>query len=433
MVWMMLALAGIATLAAWDATRESTAALDDFAAEQLTLARALATTTERVAPPSPASLDVMRAVERVHALRVLVCDGDGNLHTTDGREMISPPLWDAHRAKVESLRLSREDSAALGLSRRLSVAAFAPIDPANETRGAVVVVASAERVRDRERRAFWRLLSSVVVAAALVFAFGGMALRRQRKQLSLQHALEIATLQEERDRKLAAADKIATMGALATGIAHEVSTPLNVIVGRAEQMQSRVADEKDKKAVAAILEQADRISRIVRGLLGLARGDSPALEKVPASSLANKARELVQHRFAKAEVALDVDVQAKLPAVACDPRLLEQALVNLLLNACDACAPGGRVKLAVKNGGTRVTFSVDDNGAGITEEAAARATEAFFTTKSGGAGTGLGLAIASEIVKHHGGTLAIAPHAKDEGPGTRARIEVPASEESSHA
>ena len=131
------------------------------------------------------------------------------------------------------------------------------------------------------------------------------------------------------------------------------------------------------------------------------------------------------HRFEKAQVALDVDLAKDLPSIACEPRLLEQALVNLLLNACDACASGGHVSLEVKAKEERVEFSVDDDGDGITPEAAARATEAFFTTKSAGVGTGLGLAIANEIVKHHGGTISIAARDGKKDHGTRAIIDVP--------
>jgi signal transduction histidine kinase len=114
--------------------------------------------------------------------------------------------------------------------------------------------------------------------------------------------------------------------------------------------------------------------------------------------------------------------------VKCEPRLLEQALVNLLLNACDACDVGGHVALRVICHEARVKFVVDDDGEGITPEAAARATEAFFTTKAAGVGTGLGLAIANEIVKHHGGTISIAARDSKKTHGTRASIDVPASD-----
>lgn len=105
-----------------------------------------------------------------------------------------------------------------------------------------------------------------------------------------------------------------------------------------------------------------------------------------------------------------------------DARLLEQALVNLLLNACDACRRGGRVTVGVATDGASVTFTVTDDGAGIRPEHAARVLEPFFSTKPSDQGTGLGLSITKEIVAIHRGTLALEPGAPQ---GTRATIRVP--------
>jgi signal transduction histidine kinase len=228
-----------------------------------------------------------------------------------------------------------------------------------------------------------------------------------------------------RDERLVRADKLATMGALAIGIAHEVSTPLGVIVGRAEQLAPRVKDDpRAQHAVSAIAEQAERIERVVRGLLTLARGGAPSLERVGPTGLARAAVDLVSHRFDAAGVALRLAAEENLPHVACDARLLEQALVNLLLNACDACDEGGHVIVSVERAGDKVAFVVTDDGEGIGTQAALRATEPFFTTKPEGKGTGLGLAIANEIINHHQGKLAIAARASTRG--TEARIELPA-------
>jgi signal transduction histidine kinase len=231
---------------------------------------------------------------------------------------------------------------------------------------------------------------------------------------------------------LVRADKLATMGALATGIAHEVSTPLGVIVGRAEQLLPKVAaDARAAHSVNVISEQAERITRIVRAFLRLARGGTPTLEKVSPADLAGAALELVEHRFTKAGVSLESEIAAGLPRVACDAKLFEQVLVNLLLNACDACTEGGRVELHVRAAGERVAFVVIDDGEGITPSVAERATEPFFTTKSEDAGTGLGLAIANEIVKHHHGELALTP--RGDARGTRATVELSAVRENDNA
>jgi len=141
---------------------------------------------------------------------------------------------------------------------------------------------------------------------------------------------------------------------------------------------------------------------------------------------------LVEHRFAKAEVRLTSDLAADLPIVHGDPRLLEHALVNLLLNACDACEADGTVRLEARATDDRreILFSVVDNGPGISVADAERVLEPFFSTKPSGKGTGLGLAIAQEIVASHRGSLALTPIAPH---GTCARIRIPIAEETIHA
>jgi signal transduction histidine kinase len=292
-------------------------------------------------------------------------------------------------------------------------------------RWSVAVVATAQVERDREQRARWRLVLGVLLASGLVLAFGGLAMRTQRKELELGHELAVTTLRNERDERLVRADKLATMGALATGIAHEVSSPLGVILGRAEQLLPKQTDDRARRAVEAIVQQTERIHAVIRGFLALARSGQPALSHCDPAALAQSAVELVEHRFEKAAVNLTTDVRPRLPKVPCDPRLFEQVLVNLLLNACDACEGGGVVHLSVHDEGERVAFVVTDNGTGIPAEAAERATEPFFTTKPEGKGTGLGLAIANEIVKHHCGSLSL--HPGPDGRGTRASVELPSS------
>jgi signal transduction histidine kinase len=423
--WMVLAIATIAAFAYWDAQREFAAALSDFASEQTAIARAIATTL-------PHSAAAVRAVERPRLVRVFVAAPTAaGLTASDGQRVRSPSIETALANGADWLRLTRAEAASLGLPERTAVAGLARVDTPDSGDSGIVVVASARRERDRERFAQWRLALSVVVASGLVLVFGGLAQRNQRKQMRMAQELAIAAARSESDERLVRADKLATMGALATGIAHEVSTPLGVIVGRAEQLRGKLKDdERSQRALGAIVEQADRISAIVRGFLALARGDSPHSEQVRPQLLADVAIELVTHRFAKADVQLSCRVAEKLPNVACEPRLMEQVLVNLLLNACDACQPGGHVELRVALEGQRVGFTVTDDGSGISEAAAARILDPFFTTKPVGQGSGLGLAIANELVKHHRGTLSVASRPGERG--TKACVELPAATETSN-
>jgi signal transduction histidine kinase len=424
--WMVLSIASVAALAYWDDRRESTSALQDFAHEQVVAAAAVASAVSVQTDADPGKLLAsVRAVNAPGTLLVLLRLSNGALLAGDGRELRSPEIEAAIARGDEWVRLSRPASAALGLPERTSMAGLSGATVAGARYG-VVVVATAQRERDREIRASWRLLLAVGIASGLVLAFGGLALRRQRKELELARELAVAEAQRTADERLVRADKLATMGALATGIAHEVSTPLGVIVGRADQLVAKVAnDERAKRAVDDILAQSERITRVVRGFLTLARGDAPLLERVGPEDVARETAALVEHRFRRAGVRLVKDLAPELPRIACEPRLLEQAIANLLLNACDACDEGGEVELCVLANGGRVAFVVTDDGEGISAEAAARATEPFFTTKPAGKGTGLGLAIANEIVKHHNGTFSLAPR-RDER-GTRACVEIPAA------
>jgi len=289
------------------------------------------------------------------------------------------------------------------------------------------VIASAEHERDREIWARRRLVSSVLLAAGLVLLFGGLVLRNQRKELVLERELAIAAVAQGRDEKLERASKAAVMGTLAMGVAHEISTPLGVIAARAEQMVPKVAhDERLAGSVAAILSQADRIKQVIRGLLGLARGDMPSAERIEPRAVVDQAVGLVEHRFEKARVRLTQAVASDLPAILGDPRLLEHAVVNLLLNACDACQPGDEVVVRARRSGAEVELVVEDPGSGISPADRERALEPFFTTKARGEGTGLGLAIAHEIVASHRGRLEFLPR---QPRGTVAMIRLPPAEE----
>jgi two-component system NtrC family sensor kinase len=465
--WMVLAIAIVTGLAWWDEQREAAAALRDLETEQTIVAASFAATLRArlagvecdarlhgpAATPAPhdssqipiaVALPDGRRVDLALSPRALLGEesrdtppddltvflaapNDPSLYAIDGRRIDSPPLLDALSSGASARRLSRPEAAQIGLPARTAMAGLARIDVEPMGRWGVAAVASAARERDREKRAEWRLILGVVLASGLVLAFGGAALRRQRRQLELSRELAIAERQRAEDEALARAQRVATMGTFAMGVAHEVATPLGVIVGRSEQLLHRLqGDERSERGARIILQQADRIQQIVRRFLDMARGGPPSLERVDPSAIARAAAASVEHRFAKAGVSLTTDVPPSMAEIQCDRALLEHAIVNLLLNACDACRQsspvGERVEVAVRSDAARVAFVVTDDGMGITPEHAARAAEPFFTTKAAGAGAGLGLAIATEIAKSHRGELTITPHGER---GTRACMDIP--------
>jgi signal transduction histidine kinase len=379
-------------------------------------------------------LSDMRATEQPSSLMVLLQPpGTDGFHTIDGRFVAAQEIHTALDQGRTYLRLAPAEAGRLGLPPRTALAGLARIDAGAAGRWGIAAVASAERERDRERWARWRLILSVATASGLVLIFGGLAMRNQRKELLLQHRLELANLGSQRDERLERAGRAATMGTLAVGVAHEISTPLGIIAGRAEQLVAKLSgDERASGNVRIILEQIDRIHRVIRGLLGLARGDRPTAEPVEPAALVSGAVSLVEHRFAKAGVHLLTDVAPALPNIHGDPRLLEHAVVNLMLNACDACSIEGSVEVTVRAGDENrgLVIVVVDDGPGISHANAGRVLEPFFSTKPSGQGTGIGLAIVQEIVTSHRGSLAlesVSPH------GTRATIKLPSSEESTNA
>jgi signal transduction histidine kinase len=377
--------------------------------------------------PATALLEEAARIERPRELLVLLARADvPGLTTRDGRGIGGSPVEAAFRAGQSTARLSRPEAAELGLPPRVAVAGVAAVDGGTFGRFGVAVVASAAKERDRESRARYRLLLGVVLTGGLVLFFGAVALRKQRHELELQRELELAELQQRRDERLERASRAAMMGTLAAGIAHELSTPLGVVSGRAEQLAGRVkGDERASRAVAVVLEQTERMSAIIRGFLDFARGGSPTLTRASPADLAKGAVRLVEHRFEKLGVRLLLHLGEALPSVHCDVHLLEHALVNLLLNACEACERGGTVELSLRETDGRVVFEVVDDGAGIAPADVSRVTEPFFSTKPPGAGTGLGLAITSEIVKGHRGSLTLAPRASG---GTSATLALPLDE-----
>jgi signal transduction histidine kinase len=430
---MVLALGIVTGLAAWDSHRESEAILDDVGAEQSLVASLVATDLRArllaAGDPGSGTPDALPGPIAGRGEEVFFTrPGATGISTADGRVLTTADpssgvgaLERAMLGETKTLRLTRKQAADLGLEPRTAMAGIARGRAGPWT---VAAVGTAARPRDREARAFRRLVLGVGVASLLILSFGGLALRQQRKELQLERELAVTRALQERDEQLAGAERLATMGTFAMGVVHEVSTPLGIISGRAEQLASRVElDERGRRAAQAIMQQVEGIRAVVRAFLDMARGGPPSFTPSSPREIALSAASLVEHRFAKAGVSLDVDVPRDVPEIQTDRALLQQAIVNLLLNACDACARGGHVELAARADTERVAFVVTDDGVGISADQAALATKPFFATKAGAGGEGLGLAIAAEIAKSHRGELRIEPNG---AVGTRACIEIPA-------
>jgi two-component system sensor histidine kinase HydH len=264
-----------------------------------------------------------------------------------------------------------------------------------------------------EARSAGRILRIVNPPLALTgggteFAAHAVPLDHPSADLSMLVVLEDVTEIRALSSQLLRAEKLATVGVLAAGIAHEIGTPLGVVRGRAELLASRLGrSHPDVGATRLIVEEIDRISRIIQELLDfsrVSRASPPAT--VPLEDVVPKVVELLAFEAHNRKVGVSVDTGA-VPPLAADEDQLKQVLVNLTLNAIQACSAGGRVVLRARadESAKAAIIEVADDGVGIPEELRHRVFDPFFTTKKRGKGTGLGLTVAAQIVRNHGGEI----------------------------
>ncbi|MGE0709647.1 MAG: sensor histidine kinase [Planctomycetota bacterium] len=233
------------------------------------------------------------------------------------------------------------------------------------------------------------------------------------------------------------AERLATIGKLASGLAHELGTPLSVVLGRSLEIAE---DERCPPALAQpariVVSQAERMSGIIGQLLDYARRGKPRNEPVRVGDLVHEVVGLLGALARRQGVTVEVLPSGERPGqeppleettVQGDPEQLRQALTNLAVNAIQASPRGGRVTLSVRHEerreplGAWEVISVEDEGVGIAPEDLPRVFEPFFTTKNAGEGTGLGLAVSHEIATDHGGWIEVE---SEPGRGTTFRLYV---------
>jgi len=219
-------------------------------------------------------------------------------------------------------------------------------------------------------------------------------------------------------------EKMASVGLLAAGMAHEIGTPLAAIMGYTGILADELAADAEKADyLRRIAEESQRIDRIVRGLLDYARPKGVQREKVEVLPLLEKVVELLKAQGALKLLEVSVEVEPTLPILQADPHQLEQLLINLIMNAKDAMPLGGKLQLTGSRSGTDVVIQVIDSGHGMPPEHLPLVFDPFFTTKEPGRGTGLGLAIAARIAESCGGRLTVQ---SELGKGSRFTMKLPA-------
>jgi two-component system NtrC family sensor kinase len=257
-------------------------------------------------------------------------------------------------------------------------------------------------------------------------------LERHQQELDRETNARLQALNQLRH-----ADRLATAGKLASGIAHELGTPLNVVMGRAKLIRNDVQARDEARRNGQIIEdQAARMTLIIRQLLDFARAREAKRAPANARELVERVVRLLQPLAEKQSTVLSFGALSESARIDVDAGQLEQVLTNLTVNALQALHTGGVVRFAVYSretplepedgtGGKYVVIEVDDSGPGMAPQVMARVFEPFFTTKEVGEGTGLGLSVAYGIVQEHGGffTVDSAP-----GRGSRFCVHLPASD-----
>jgi PAS domain S-box-containing protein len=207
------------------------------------------------------------------------------------------------------------------------------------------------------------------------------------------------------EMQLRRAERLAELGTLASGMAHEIGTPMNVILGRAEYLLQRATDEGMTKGLTTIITQVERINKVMKQLLAFARRRSPEWRTVDLGEIVDDTLEMFQERIAESCITIDKAIESSLPPVRADRDQLIQVLINLVMNSMHAMPQGGQLKLSLAREGSSVCLGLADTGHGMPEEIRSKVFEPFFTTKDFGKGTGLGLTVVKGIIEEHGGTI----------------------------
>jgi two-component system, NtrC family, sensor kinase len=248
----------------------------------------------------------------------------------------------------------------------------------------------------------------------LAQAFNQMAADLKRAQ---ERIIQEGEAKLELERSLRQSEKLATIGQLASGLAHEVGTPLNIIIGRAEMMKKKAEDREEiQKNSDTIVHQGERITRIIQQLLDLVRKKRPERKPLQVDAILESILDFLDHQIEKQNVKVEKNWRENIPPVSGDPDQLQQVFLNLILNAIQSMPKGGTLRLSASP--KQITIEglgeeqrhllevgVEDTGVGMEREVIQNIFNPFFTTKE--TGTGLGLMVTQGIVRDHEGWITV--------------------------
>ena len=216
---------------------------------------------------------------------------------------------------------------------------------------------------------------------------------------------------ESRQEQLIQSRKLASIGTFTSGIAHELNNPLNNISITAESLKLNYQDMSKNlmsEMIDDILTQTDRAGQVVKNLLEFSRTERPDLKNIDVQEIIERTLKLIKNQLVVANIHVEKKIVGNLPAILGKRQDLQQALVNILLNAIQAMPDGGAVTVAAGPGPEgQIRIDISDTGTGIPPETLEHIFDPFFTTKISGQGTGLGLSLVYSIVRTHGGHIEV--------------------------
>jgi len=249
-----------------------------------------------------------------------------------------------------------------------------------------------------------------------------LAVHRLKEADEKMNALNVQLMQS---------DKLAAIGKMATGVAHEINNPLAVILQRTGWMQDLLQKEEFQKSenfaefqtsIRKIEEHVERARKVVHNMLGYARKMEPRLEDVDVNATVNQTIDILENYARINNIDIQTDLAPELPIIAGDQAQLQQVFLNLISNAIDAIDKEGAVAVKSVRSGGEIHVAVTDTGPGIPAEHQSKVFDPFFTTKQSGKGTGLGLWISYNIVEKMGGTITLN---SQPGKGTTFTVKIP--------
>ena len=231
------------------------------------------------------------------------------------------------------------------------------------------------------------------------------------------------TEHSELETQLRQSDRLASVGLLAAGVAHEVNTPLAGISSYVQMMQRKMPESDPRRPILEKIEkQTFRASSIVNNLLNFSRQQASEMQAVDIGAVVDETLALAELPLSKRKVRVETRLDESLPAVWGDPGKLQQVLMNLVLNARDSMPDGGDLSIRAFCQNGEVILEIADTGTGIPKEQIHKIYDPFFTTKGTGKGTGLGLSVTYGIVQEHRGTITVR---SESGRGTCFRVALP--------